>query len=107
LYGYKRFQKTGEQRQADFINIVAWRATAEFVARYFHKGSMIAVTGTLQQNSYTDKEGNKRTSHEVIADNVNFCGSKSEDKPSEPASYSKDDSGDFEEISVGEDDLPF
>lgn len=69
--------KTGE-RQADFIDIVAWRNTAEFVCRYFTKGQMIAVNGSIQTRSYEDKQGNKRTAVEVVADNVSFCGSKRE-----------------------------
>ena len=62
----------GEERQTDFIDIVAWRHTAEFVSKYFHKGSMIVVSGRLQMRDWTDKDGNKRTSAEVVADNVYF-----------------------------------
>lgn len=69
--------KTGE-RQADFIDIVAWRSTAEFVCKYFTKGQMIAVNGSIQTRSYEDKQGNKRTAVEVVAENVSFCGSKRE-----------------------------
>ncbi|MBQ2676957.1 MAG: single-stranded DNA-binding protein [Clostridia bacterium] len=111
----RSYQKPGEQRQADFINIVAWRSTAEFITRYFRKGSMIAINGSLQSRSYTDKEGNKRTAYEVVADNVSFCGSKAEtgsvsrqDIPqSQPVSFSNASAGDFEEISMSDDDLPF
>lgn len=74
----RRFQRQGEERQTDFINVVAWRQTAEFVTRYFHKGSMIAVQGSIQTRNYEDKNGNKRTAVEVVADNVSFCGSKAE-----------------------------
>lgn len=66
-------------RQTDFIDIVAWRGTAEFVCKYFTKGQMIAVNGSIQTRSYEDKQGNKRTVVEVVAANVNFCGSKNED----------------------------
>lgn len=69
--------KSGE-RQADFIDIVAWRGTAEFVCKYFTKGQMIAVEGSIQTRSYEDKQGNKRTAVEVVANNVSFCGSKRE-----------------------------
>ncbi len=62
----------GEDRQTDFIDIVAWRQTAEFVSKYFHKGSMMVVSGRLQMRDWTDKDGNKRTSAEVVADNVYF-----------------------------------
>ena len=68
-------QKDGERR-ADFLNVVAWRQTAEFVEKYFAKGSMIAIQGSIQTRKYEDKSGNKRTSVEIVADNVSFCGSK-------------------------------
>ena len=74
----RRFQRQGEEKQTDFINVVAWRQTADFVSRYFHKGSMIAVQGSIQTRNYEDKNGNKRTAVEIVADNVSFCGSKSE-----------------------------
>ena len=81
----RSFVKQGEERQADFIDIVAWRQTAEFVARYFRKGSMIAVQGSIQTRQYEDKQGNKRTAVEVVADNVSFCGSKAEQGSTAPA----------------------
>lgn len=68
--------KKGEERQADFINVVCWRQTAEFVSRYFSKGRMIHVEGRLQTNNYTDQNGQKRYSMDVVADNVTFCGDK-------------------------------
>lgn len=73
----RNFTSNGE-RQADFITIVAWRQTADFVARYFKKGQMIAIEGSLQSRNYTDQQNNKRTAYEVLADRVHFCGSKSE-----------------------------
>lgn len=79
------FQKQGEERQADFIDIVAWRQTADFVTRYFRKGSMIAVKGAIQTRSYEDKQGNKRTAVEVVADTVSFCGSKAESGTAAPS----------------------
>ena len=81
----RSFVKQGEDRQADFIDIVAWRQTAEFVARWFRKGSMIAVQGSIQTRNYEDKQGNKRTAVEVVADNVSFCGSKAEQGSTAPA----------------------
>lgn len=72
----RSFVKQGEERQTDFINVVAWNKTAEFVSKWFTKGQMIAVQGSLQIRSYEDKEGKKRTAAEVIANNVSFCGSK-------------------------------
>lgn len=74
----RSYQKAGAERQTDFINVVAWRQTAEFVSRYFHKGSMIAVQGSIQTRNYEDRNGNKRTAVEIVADNVSFCGSKAE-----------------------------
>ena len=64
--------RDGSERQTDFIDIVAWRATAEFVSKFFTKGSMAAVSGRLQIRDWTDREGNKRRSAEVVADNVYF-----------------------------------
>lgn len=70
--------REGGERQADFIDIVAWRGTAEFVCKYFTKGQMIALQGRIQTRSYEDKQGNKRMAVEVVAENVHFCGSKRE-----------------------------
>lgn len=66
----------GEDRQTDFIDIVAWRQTAEFVSKYFSKGSMAVVQGRLQIRDWTDRDGNKRRSAEVVAENVYFGESK-------------------------------
>ena len=74
----RRYNKQGEDRQTDFIDCVAWRQTAEFVSKYFNKGSMIAVVGSIQTRNYEDKNGNKRKAVEVQVDNVSFCGSKGE-----------------------------
>lgn len=66
----------GEEKQTDFINIVAWRKTAEFVSKYFQKGSLIGIEGSIQTRNYEDKNGNKRTAFEVIASQVHFVESK-------------------------------
>ena len=66
----------GGEKETDFIDIVAWRSTAEFVSKYFAKGRMAVVSGRLQMRNWTDKDGNKRTSAEVVADNVYFGDSK-------------------------------
>lgn len=68
--------KDGAERQTDFIDIVAWRQTGEFVSKYFTKGSMAVVSGRLQIRDWTDRDGNKRRSAEVVADNVYFGESK-------------------------------
>lgn len=110
----RAFQQKGSERQADFIPVVAWRNTAEFICRYFRKGQKIAVKGELQTRQYTDKEGNKRTAYEVVADQVYFVESKAA-KPSAdvsapgydgPTVFSNAGAGDFEEI-TGDDNLPF
>ncbi|MBQ3904244.1 MAG: single-stranded DNA-binding protein [Eubacterium sp.] len=110
----RNYQRQGTERQADFIDCVAWRQTAEFVSRYFHKGSLIAVEGSIQTQNYTDKDGNNRKSVEVVANNVSFCGSKNDGAGApaqafeQPApSYASAQSSDFEEIVDDEDDLPF
>ena len=68
--------KTTNERQADFLNVVAWRQTADFVCKYFHQGDMIALEGSLQSRKYTDKDGNNRIAIEIIASNISFCGGK-------------------------------
>ena len=64
--------RDGGERQTDFIDCVAWRQTGEFVSKYFHKGSMMVVSGRLQSRKWQDREGNNRTSWEINADNVYF-----------------------------------
>ncbi|MEE0967870.1 MAG: single-stranded DNA-binding protein [Clostridia bacterium] len=71
-----RKYKQGEEKQADFINIVAWRGTAEFVSKHFSKGSAIGIEGSIQTRKYTDKNGNNRTAFEIVANNVHFIDSK-------------------------------
>lgn len=113
----RTYQPKGAERQTDFINCVAWRNTAEFLCRYFQKGQRIALQGSLQSRSYTDKSGNNRTVFEVVVDNAFFAESKGNSAPrtdsqpmpayteSAPA-FSTAAASDFEEI-VGDDDLPF
>ena len=74
----KKYQPQGEERQAYFIPIVAWRNHAEFITKYFRKGQMIGIEGEIQTRKYQDKNGNNRTAFEVIVNHVTFCGSKSE-----------------------------
>ena len=109
--------KDGTERQTDFIDVVAWRNSAEFVSRYFTKGQMAAVVGRLQIRDWTDKEGNKRRSAEVIAESIHFT----ESKKNRDATYSqgnlKDDystdyaspvaSSDFAELEMDDEELPF
>ena len=89
------FAAQGAEKETDFIDVVAWRSTAEFVAKYFTKGRMAVVTGRLQIRNWTDKEGNKRRSAEVVADNVYFGESKrgNEGASSYNSSYGNSNSG--------------
>ena len=106
-----RRYRTGEERQTDFINIVAWRSSAEFISKYFKKGSLIGIEGSIQTRKYTDKNGNNRTAFEVVANNVQFVESKRDGAPAasgEPASFSNADVNDFADLgSASDDDLPF
>ena len=103
-----RRYRSGEDRQTDFINIVAWRQTAEFVTKYFKKGSLIGIEGSIQTRKYQDKDGNNRNVFEVVANNVQFVESKRDSAPSsEPASFSNAGVDDFAEIGDVDDDLPF
>ena len=112
------FSSQSGERETDFIDIVAWRSTAEFVSKYFTKGRMAVVSGRLQIRPWTDKEGNKRRSAEVVADNVYFGDSKKDFESAGtfvPAAdtgfsggYSAPVAGsDFAEIDDDDGDLPF
>ena len=86
----RSYTPKGAERKADFIDCVAWKNTAEFIHRWFGKGSMIAVEGELHSDNYTDKNGNPRKVIEVAVNNVSFCGEKKEAEPS--FSIKKEDS---------------
>ena len=115
--GFKGSSTDGQQQTADFINIVAWRNTAEFVSKWFRKGQLVAVSGRIQVRNWKDKDDNNRTSFEIVADDCYFAESK-RDSSAGPASTMPNDFGavpmpsapsgsDFEEL-LGEDsDLPF
>jgi single-strand DNA-binding protein len=131
----RTYVKSGEERKADFFNIVCWRNTAEFVCRFFGKGSLIALEGQLQSRSYQAKDGTNRYVVEVVADNVSFTGERRENAggynqggynqggynqgynpapsyPQEspmqaaPASYQSGSNSDFQDMPL-DDDLPF
>lgn len=103
-----RNYRAGEQQQTDFINIVAWRQRAEFITKYFKKGSLIGIEGSIQTRRYQDKDGNNRTIFEVVVNNAQFVESKRDGATTnEPASYSNADVSDFAEIGGMDDDLPF
>lgn len=85
----RNYAPQGQEKQADFIPCVAWRQTAEFISRYFTKGRMIAVEGSLQSRNYEDKQGQKHTAYEVVVDHAYFADSKpasAEQAPVPPAS---------------------
>ena len=97
----RRFVKPGEDRQADFINCIAWSKTAEFVSKYFKKGQQIAVVGRLQTRNYDDEQGQKHYITEVVAEEVYFAGDKKENTQN-------DGIGDTSEFEItNQDDLPF
>ena len=118
--------KTTGERQTDFIDCVAWRSTGEFVSKYFQKGSMAAVSGRLQIRDWTDREGNKRRSAEIVVDNVYFGDSKRPRDGGAPAAghpapggynsapggynaapMAADSASAFSELDDGDGDLPF
>lgn len=103
------FKAQGGEKETDFIDVIAWRNTAEFVTKYFAKGRMAVVEGRLQIRSWKDKEGNSRRSAEVVADNVYFGDSK-RDGEAPAGSYTDRQTGtqgEFEEITGDVNDLPF
>lgn len=128
----RSYARQGEERQTDFINVVAWRGTAEFICRYFTKGQMMAVTGSIQTRNYEDRQGNKRTAFEIVASDVSFTGSRREQggapagnggydnaynnnsAPAQrpplnepPAAYTSGSDEDFNVLLDNDDDLPF
>ena len=102
--------KDGGEKETDFIDCVAWRSTADFVSKYFSKGRMAVASGRLQIRNWTDKEGNKRRSAEVVADNVYFADSKKEESSGNsytaPA-YPATPASDFEMLDDDDAQLPF
>ena len=109
----RSYVRQGEQRQADFITCVAWEQTGNFISRYFTKGSMIAVAGSIQTRNYEDKNGQKRTAFEVNVREASFTGSKADSgtqaapaAPAQAPAYQSAATNDFEEITDDE-DLPF
>jgi len=105
----RSYVKSGTDRQADFIDVVAWRSTADFVCKYFRKGQLVAVQGSIQTRSYTDKEGNKRKAFEVVADHVHFAESKKDSSNNNTyplRGFADVEANDFEEM-PDDGDLPF
>lgn len=107
----RSYVKQGEERQCDFIDVVCWRGQADFVCKYFSKGQLIAVQGSIQTRTYTDRDGNKRKAVEIVADQVHFAEPKRDTSNKNTygtAPYKPDieaDESDFSEVTS--DDLPF
>lgn len=101
----RSYTPKGQERKTDFINCVAWRSTAEFITRYFRKGQRMAVTGELQQRTYTTDDGKKRSVYEVVVDGAFFCESKAEPSVEMVAAMSGNGFTDVD-IAVDE-ELPF
>ncbi len=107
----RSYVKSGQERQTDFIDIVAWRSNAEFICKHFKKGQLAVVQGSLQIRSYTDKDGIKRRAAEVLADSIYFAGSKKEtetNKGSQPDNLPENispESSDF--LEMLDDDFAF
>lgn len=104
-----RRTKSDEQTQADFIDVVAWEKTAEFVSRYFVKGQQVSVVGRIQTRTYEDKNGNKRKAVEVVAEEVFFADSKRDRETSGGYEAPAADPmmGGFAPLPDASDDLPF
>lgn len=97
--------KSSDEKHTDFINIVAWRQTAEFITKYFSKGSMIGIEGSIQTRKYQDKDGNNRTAFEIVTNNVQFIESKKSSSEEKTVSDSLQNAN-FVEIDP-EGELPF
>lgn len=95
----------GDNKKTAFINVVAWRQTAEFITKHFTKGSLIGVEGSIQTRKYKDKDDKMRTAFEVVANNVQFVGAK--EKSEENKDILNDFSEHLEELNETDDDLPF
>ena len=113
----RTYTPKGQEKQTDFISCVAWRNTAEFISKFWHKGQRIAVQGSLQTRKYTANDGGQRTVYEVVVDNAFFCESKTDNQqtttidqlpqyPAQNSAPSAQYQQAFETI-VADEDLPF
>lgn len=98
-----RSYKNGEEKQTDFFTVVCWRGLADMVSKYFAKGKEILVSGEMQSRKWQDNEGNNRIFWEIMANGVDFCGSKSDNQGSD---FPKNNASKMEEIDT-DSDLPF
>ena len=100
----RKFLNANGERDVDFINCVAWRNTAEFISKYFNKGSQILIRGAIQTRTYDAQDGTKRTITEVIVEEVDFCGKSEVGEKKEFNPTNKDEQ---ELIPIDDDNLPF
>ena len=110
----RNFKDAEGNKESDFFNCTAWRGTADFVSKYFHKGEQILIDGKLQNSNYTDKDGNNRTATQVVVDSAFFCGggkaaARTGGATEQPAYNVTDTPAEtsFEELTEGDGDLPF
>lgn len=103
----RNYTPQGQEKQADFIPCVAWRQTAEFISRYFSKGRMIALEGSLQSRNYEDEQGQKRTAYEVIVDHAYFADSKQDAEKQKAPGVGSFPPVDVEASAEDDGDLPF
>lgn len=108
------FKNRDGERQTDFLNIVAWEKTAEFLEKYFHKGDLISIEGRIQARQYQDRNGNNRTAVEIVARNVFFAGGKKDTKGAQKMNPAPQKQASFEPVKDDgfaliddEEDLPF
>lgn len=101
------YSPQGSEKETDFIDVVAWGNTGEFVSKYFSKGRMAVISGRLQMRNWTDKDGNKRISAEVVADNVYFGDSKPSGGGSASGKPTMANADDFPELMDDDGELPF
>ncbi len=104
----REFTRQGEERQTDFINIVAWRQNADFISKYFNKGKLIGIQGSIQTGRYTDRDGNTRNSFDVVVNRASFIGPKG-DSSNAPVENTFDVSNvsDFSRVPEDDSELPF
>lgn len=98
-------RRFGKEKQTDFISCVAWRQTAEFITKYFSKGNSICVCGSIQTRNYTDKNGNKRTAVEVVAEEATFCEGKRDNVEATQEAKAYTEQSEYEPVE--DNDLPF
>ena len=101
----RKQKNSNDEYETDFINIVAWRQTAEFITKYFKKGTMIGIEGSIQTRKYKDKDDRMRIAFEVVANNVQFVGAK--EKSEENKDVLNDFSEHLQELNEADEDLPF